>query len=80
MTAKLISPANVRGSRRRWLHFGAPLAIIAGSASVGCQTVFPGAAPGSFALGEDRRIAKQAAAEKFPSPADVGIETPTSVP
>lgn len=80
MNTKHLSLAKVRGSRRRWVRSSAALAMVVGSASVGCQTFFPGAAPGSFALGEDRRIAKQAAAEKFPSPADVGLKTPTSVP
>lgn len=79
MRAKQFSTDGAR-SCRSWLRCGTALVMITGVASVGCQTVFPGAAPGTFAMGEDRRIAKQAAAEKFPSPADVGLKTPTSVP
>jgi hypothetical protein len=44
----------------------------------GCQMLFPSALPGGLALTEDARIAKQARAESFPTPADVGLE-PTVV-
>lgn len=80
MSTETFSPANKSGSRRLRLRCGAALAIVAGSASVGCQTALMGAVPGNFAASQDRRIAKQAAAEKFPSPKDVGLETATSVP
>jgi hypothetical protein len=43
----------------------------------GCQTLFPSTLPGGLALTEDARIAKQARAESFPSPADVGLTPAT---
>jgi hypothetical protein len=56
--------------------FGA-LAIGVVAACVGCQSALPG---GAFALTEDARIAQRAKADSFPSPADVGLAEPTSVP
>lgn len=56
------------------------LALLVVGACAGCGNIFRGAMPGSFARRDDQRIAKQAAAEKFPSPADVGLPPPSSVP
>jgi hypothetical protein len=39
----------------------------------GCQAIVPSALGGKLALTEDARIAKQAKAESFPSPSDVGL-------
>jgi hypothetical protein len=46
----------------------------------GCQSVFPTGLPSTWKVGEEARIAKQAKADSFPSPADVGLGEPTSVP
>lgn len=39
----------------------------------GCQAIVPSALGGKLALSEDARIAKQAKADSFPSPSDVGL-------
>jgi hypothetical protein len=69
-----------RTSRRRrpvglvsWSSVAVPALLACG----GCQSLVTSALPGRFALGEDARIAKQARADSFPSPADVGIESAT---
>lgn len=56
-----------RGFRHAWL--GAALAL----AITGCQAIVPSALGGKLALSEDARIAKQAKADSFPSPSDVGL-------
>jgi hypothetical protein len=61
------SPPRRRGSRLAWL--GVAL-VLAGS---GCQAIVPSALGGKLALSEDARIAKQAKADSFPSPSDVGL-------
>jgi hypothetical protein len=48
---------------------GAALVLI----SAGCQAIVPSAFGGKLALSEDARIAKQAKADSFPTPADVGL-------
>ncbi len=59
----------------------APLiALVAALACTGCQSILPTALPTSFALREDAKIAKQAKADGFPSPSDVGLTAPTAVP
>ena len=47
--------------------------LAAMGAAGGCQGVLSTAKPGQFAASNDRRVAKQAAAEKFPTPGDVGL-------
>ncbi len=49
------------------------LTLVAIAACGGCQALVPNALPGGFALTEDARIEKQAKADSFPSPADVGL-------
>jgi hypothetical protein len=53
----------------RWLGAAAFVLTLA----AGCQTLLPSKLTN---FGEDRRILKQAQNDPFPSPADVGIETP----
>jgi hypothetical protein len=58
-----------------WRGRGAcALAAVVLAACGGCQALVPNALPGGFALSEDARIEKQAKADSFPSPADVGLE------
>ena len=52
------------------------LLLIGALACCGCQA----ALPGGFVWSEDARIEKKAKADAFPSPADVGLTEPTSVP
>jgi hypothetical protein len=62
--------------RRRRPHLtalGMALLIVASS---GCQATLPG----SMSWNEESKIEKRAKSEKFPSPADVGLTAPTSVP
>ncbi len=47
-------------------------------ATNGCQALVPSALPTTFGLGDDTKIAKQAKADSFPSPADVGLATASS--
>jgi hypothetical protein len=54
--------------------------LVAALVMSGCQAAFPRALPGRWSLSEDARIAKQAKADSFPRPADVGLEEPTSTP
>ncbi len=71
------------GSRRSVARprVGAAILVAAMAACVGCQTLLPSALPGGgFALTEDARIAQKAKSDAFPSPADVGLTEPTSVP
>jgi hypothetical protein len=49
------------------------VAALALAACCGCQVLIPDGLPGGFGLSEDARIAKQAKADSFPSPADVGL-------
>ena len=51
----------------------ATIAVFGLAASLGCQSFLPGKLT---KFGEERRIIKQAEHDPFPSPADVGIETP----
>jgi hypothetical protein len=57
--------------RRRdwWAGVGVALLL----AGPGCQSIVPSALGGKLALSEDARIAKQAKADSFPSPSDVGL-------
>ena len=55
------------GARIGWLGIAALLA------SVGCQAIVPSALGCKLALSEDARIVKQAKADSFPTPADVGL-------
>lgn len=55
--------------RDRWT----PLGILLLAAMAGCQAIVPSALGGKLALSEDARIAKQAKADAFPSPSDVGL-------
>jgi hypothetical protein len=70
--------ATRRGAQRgpSW----APGAIVAAALAAcgGCQVLVPNGLPRSLAFSEDARIAKQAKADSFPTPADVGL-APTSV-
>jgi hypothetical protein len=62
--------------RRRRPHLtalGMALVIVASS---GCQSMLPG----SMSWKEEAKIAKKAKSDTFPSPADVGLTAPTSVP
>jgi hypothetical protein len=62
--------------RRRRPHLtalGLALVIVASS---GCQATLPG----SMSWNEEAKIAKRAKSDTFPSPADVGLTAPTSVP
>ena len=71
--------AGPKCSRSRSTH--AWLAVCVGAAMCcGCQAMFPAAMPGGLAWSEDARIEKKAKADSFPSPADVGLTQPTSVP
>jgi hypothetical protein len=64
-------PVNHRaGTRASTL---AIVAVFGLAGSLGCQSFMPGKLT---KLGEERRIIKQAEHDPFPSPADVGIETP----
>jgi hypothetical protein len=64
------------GTTRAWTW-----AVLVGAAACcGCQAIFPAALPGALAWSEDARIEKRAKADSFPSPADVGLTQPTSVP
>lgn len=49
------------------------LAVLSLSSALGCQGVMLGSLASSR---EDKRILKQAEQDPFPSPSDVGIETP----
>ena len=66
--------------RRARFRVGVALVAAATVACGGCQTLFPAALPGGLAFTEDARIAKRAKSDAFPSPADVGLSMPTSVP
>jgi hypothetical protein len=55
------------GARLAWLGVAALLA------TAGCQAIVPSALGGKLALSEDARIVKQAKADSFPTPADVGL-------
>jgi hypothetical protein len=62
--------------RRRRPHLtalGMALVIVAAS---GCQATLPG----GLSWNEEAKIAKRAQSDSFPSPADVGLTAPTSVP
>jgi hypothetical protein len=56
-----------RGARLAWLG------VVTLVTSSGCQAIVPSALGGKLALSEDARIAKQAKADSFPSPSDVGL-------
>jgi hypothetical protein len=56
-----------RSFRLEWLSIAGLLVI------GGCQAIVPSALGGKLALTEDARIAKQAKADSFPSPSDVGL-------
>ena len=60
--------------RRRGVLSWSALGLAALMACSGCQALVPSALPSGLALGEDARIARQAKADSFPSPADVGLE------
>jgi hypothetical protein len=62
-----------RRSRRALLAFAAV-------ACAGCQAFAPGALPGAFASRDEKAIVKLAEHDPFPSPGDVGLKQPTSVP
>jgi hypothetical protein len=49
------------------------VAAVGLTSSLGCQVLLPSKLT---KFGEDRRILKQAEHDPFPSPADVGLETP----
>ena len=74
---RAVANFRLRRMRRR---LASVFALVVVGACIGCGSIFRGAMPSSFARRDDQRIAKQAAAEKFPSPADVGLTTPSSVP
>jgi hypothetical protein len=63
------APTHSRRSRA-WLECLGFAALLAVS---GCQAIVPSALGGKLALNEDARIAKQAKADSFPTPADVGL-------
>jgi hypothetical protein len=60
---------NVRRSRRGARPRSGALLLLIGVALCGCQS----ALPRGLALGEDAKIAKQAKADGFPSPGEVGL-------
>jgi hypothetical protein len=76
MPRKLSRPADGAGVRAA----SALLVITGATLCGGCQAMIPAAMPSVFAAREDARIAKLAARDSFPSPADVGLTTPTPVP
>jgi hypothetical protein len=72
MTVQLRSRLRYRAGVRATIGVGLLFAMS------GCQALVPTALPTRFGLGEDAKIAKQAKAESFPSPADVGLATASS--
>ena len=60
-------------------YVGGPLIaiVVAGAALAGCQSFAPASLGRLSSAHADKRIAKQAAAEHFPSPADVGLAPAT---
>ena len=52
--------------------------VAAAAASIGCQSFAPASLGRISGVHADRKIAKQAAAEHFPSPADVGLAPATA--
>ena len=56
------------------------LLIIAAVACMGCQTAVPNDWPGMKSVREEQKILKLAKRDPFPSPKDVGLDAPTSVP
>jgi hypothetical protein len=69
-TSSLDSSRQRRPRLGRYVRF---LLLIAAVACCGCQSVIPSAMPRSFASRQEKKIAKLAAADPFPSPADVGL-------
>jgi hypothetical protein len=68
-------------TRRRTAKRALWLALVTSLAAFnGCQALVPSALPGGFAVTKDARIAKQAKVDSFPTPADVGLASATSVP
>lgn len=65
-------------SRRDRFFGGMMVALVSAvSASAGCQSFAPASLGRLSSAHADKRIAKQAAAEHFPSPADVGLAPAT---
>jgi hypothetical protein len=69
---RLRPPTRHRARGRATITLGLLLAMS------GCQALVPTALPTTFGLGENAKIAKQAKADSFPSPADVGLTTASS--
>ena len=53
---------------------------LASGAAAGCQSFAPGDLAGLTASKGEKKILKLAKADPFPSPAEVGLEQPTSTP
>ena len=62
-------------SRGAWL-----LLVVAAVACIGCQAVAPQDWSGLKSAREEQKILKLAKRDPFPSPADVGLDSPTTVP
>jgi hypothetical protein len=56
------------------------LLTLAATLSAGCQAFAPGSLAALTPLGQEKKILKQAEVDPFPSPADVGLSSPTSTP
>jgi len=56
------------------------VALLASVVAVGCQTAVPRDLAGMKSVREEQKIVKLAKRDPFPSPADVGLDAPTSVP
>lgn len=54
--------------------------ILAVVACVGCQAAVPNDWAGMKSIREEQKILKLAKRDPFPSPADVGLDSPTTVP